>query len=89
MTCLLKECKFECRVSSVLNKNTRFYGKQYMFDNTSETCWHSDAGMQQWVLINFENVCTISAFEIEFQGGFAGKDCYVEIADNDNCTVCA
>lgn len=84
---LFKESKFECRVSSVLNKDTRNYGKQHMFDNTDETCWHSDAGIQQWILINFENTCTISAFEIEFQGGFAGKDCYIEITDKDNCTL--
>ncbi|KAL2726582.1 hypothetical protein V1478_006860 [Vespula squamosa] len=87
MTNLLKECKFDCRVSSVINKDTRNYGKQYMFDDSNETCWNSDAGMQQWIRINFEKMCVISGFEIEFQGGFAGKDCYVEIGDNNDSTV--
>ncbi|XP_029156507.1 nuclear receptor 2C2-associated protein [Nylanderia fulva] len=82
MSSLLKENKFNCRVSSVLNKNVQSYGKMYMFDNSNETCWNSDAGSPQWIIINFEEECNISSFEIEFQGGFAGKDCHVE-AGND------
>jgi len=66
----------------VLNKNVRSYGKMHMFDNCSETCWNSDAGMPQWVLISFEEECNISSFEVEFQGGFAGKNCHIE-AGND------
>ncbi|KOC71164.1 hypothetical protein WH47_06225 [Habropoda laboriosa] len=46
MTCLLEQYKFECRVSSVLNKNNKSYGKHYMFDNCPETCWNSDAVRQ-------------------------------------------
>ncbi|XP_018348168.1 PREDICTED: nuclear receptor 2C2-associated protein isoform X2 [Trachymyrmex septentrionalis] len=82
MTTLLTENKFECRVSSVLNKNVQSYGKMCMFDNCSETCWNSDAGSPQWVLINFEEECSLSSFEVEFQGGFAGKNCHIE-AGND------
>ncbi len=29
------------RVSSVLNKNSKEYGKQYMVDNCDDTCWNS------------------------------------------------
>ncbi|XP_011698452.1 PREDICTED: nuclear receptor 2C2-associated protein isoform X2 [Wasmannia auropunctata] len=82
MPTLLTEKNFECRVSSVLNKNVQSYGKMYMFDNCSETCWNSDAGSPQWVFISFEEECSLSSFEIEFQGGFAGKNCHVE-AGND------
>ena len=33
---------FEKRVSSVLNKETKSYGKQFLTDNKEETCWNSD-----------------------------------------------
>lgn len=31
-----------CRVSSVLNRNSRQFGKKYLFDEDEETCWNSD-----------------------------------------------
>lgn len=37
------------RVSSVLNRDTKQYGKQYLFDGNEETCWNS--GQVQWVLM--------------------------------------
>ncbi|XP_076230584.1 nuclear receptor 2C2-associated protein isoform X1 [Nomia melanderi] len=83
MTCLLTQNKFECRVSSVLNKNNRSYGKKHMFDNCPETCWNSDAGTPQWIIINFEQECNVSSFEIEFQGGFVGKNCQIEIVNQN------
>ncbi|KYM88222.1 Nuclear receptor 2C2-associated protein [Atta colombica] len=39
-------------------------------------------GSPQWVLIKFEEECSLSSFEVEFQGGFAGKNCHIE-AGND------
>lgn len=30
------------RVSSVLNRNTRQFGKKHLFDQDEETCWNSD-----------------------------------------------
>ncbi|EFN80604.1 nuclear receptor 2C2-associated protein [Harpegnathos saltator] len=89
MLSLLEENKFECRVSSVLNKNIRSYGKKHMFDKSNETCWNSDAGTPQWVIINFEKECSLSSFEIEFQGGFVGKDCYLEAGNNEKDTTVA
>ncbi|KAH0952471.1 hypothetical protein HN011_000111 [Eciton burchellii] len=83
MPSILKKNKFECRVSSVLNRDIRSYGKKHMFDDSTETCWNSDAGSPQWIIINFEEECNISCFEIEFQGGFVGKDCYIEISNNN------
>lgn len=45
-------------------------------------------GSPQWIIINFEEECDVSSFEIEFQGGFVGKDCHVEAgSDEKNMTV--
>ncbi|XP_043482341.1 nuclear receptor 2C2-associated protein [Leptopilina heterotoma] len=79
---LLKEKKFTCRVSSVLNKNVKEFGKQYMFDESNETCWNSDSGTPQWILVNFEEPVDLSEIEIEFQGGFAGKKCSIESGED-------
>lgn len=83
MTCLLTENKFECRVSSVLNRDNRSYGKKHMFDNCLESCWNSDAGTPQWIIIDFDQDCEVSSFEIQFQGGFVGKECYIEAGNKE------
>lgn len=44
----------------MLNKDTRTYGKQFLFDGTEETCWNSDEGESQFVIIKFEEVVNIS-----------------------------
>lgn len=31
-----------CRVSSVLNRDVKQFGKKHMFDRNEETCWNSD-----------------------------------------------
>ena len=33
---------FNVRVSSVLNRDVKQFGKQFMFDGDDETCWNSD-----------------------------------------------
>ncbi|RMB89773.1 hypothetical protein DUI87_33788 [Hirundo rustica rustica] len=30
------------RVSSVLNRDVKHFGKQHLFDGSEETCWNSD-----------------------------------------------
>ena len=35
-------CQYTCRVSSTLNRDTKQFGKKYLFDGRSETCWNSD-----------------------------------------------
>lgn len=79
---LLQEKKFTSRVSSVLNKNVKEFGKQFMFDESNETCWNSDSGTPQWILVNFEEPVDLSEIEIEFQGGFAGKKCSIESGED-------
>ncbi|RLV64056.1 hypothetical protein DV515_00017640 [Chloebia gouldiae] len=39
------------RVSSVLNRDVKHFGKQHLFDGSEETCWNSDqnfAAEQSW-----------------------------------------
>lgn len=38
----VKALLLPCRVSSVLNRNSRQFGKKYLFDEDEETCWNSD-----------------------------------------------
>lgn len=35
-------CAFNNRVSSVLNRDNKQFGKKFMFDDQDETCWNSD-----------------------------------------------
>ncbi|GFR07485.1 nuclear receptor 2C2-associated protein [Trichonephila clavata] len=66
------------RVSSVLNKNAKEFGKQYMIDNCDDTCWNSDQGSPQWLQVSFPQSATVEEIHIQFQGGFAGKECWIE-----------
>ncbi|XP_063603191.1 nuclear receptor 2C2-associated protein-like [Penaeus indicus] len=70
----------ECRVSSVLGRNTRELGKQHLFDGSPETCWNSDQGSPQWVALKWDNPVEVTSITAQFQGGFCGSpDTYVEI----------
>ena len=33
---------YTCRVSSTLNRDTKQFGKKFLFDGRNETCWNSD-----------------------------------------------
>ncbi|EHB16735.1 Nuclear receptor 2C2-associated protein [Heterocephalus glaber] len=61
----------ESRVSSVLNRNTRQFGKKHLFDQDEETCWTSDQGPSQWVTLKFPQRVRVSQLQIQFQGGFS------------------
>ncbi|KAJ2715310.1 Nuclear receptor 2C2-associated protein [Coemansia spiralis] len=61
------------RVSSVLNRDTKSLGKQFLFDGSSETCWNSEQGSPQHILVEFTRPVLLSEIRIQFQGGFAGK----------------
>ncbi|XP_043909853.1 BLOC-1-related complex subunit 8 isoform X2 [Protopterus annectens] len=71
----------ESRVSSVLNRDTKQFGKKFLFDNNEETCWSSDQGSTQWVLLEFPQTVNVSELLIQFQGGFAGRLCRLEVTD--------
>ncbi|KAJ2231469.1 Nuclear receptor 2C2-associated protein [Coemansia sp. RSA 485] len=62
------------KVSSVLNKDTTSYGRKHLFDGSAETCWNSEQGLPQSVMVEFTPAVKLSKIHIQFQGGFAGKD---------------
>ncbi|XP_071964412.1 nuclear receptor 2C2-associated protein-like [Antedon mediterranea] len=68
----------KARVSSVLNRDTKQFGKKFMFDGNDETCWNSDEGSPQWVKLDFPSAVCISSICVQFQGGFVGKVCTLE-----------
>jgi len=70
--------KENVRVSSVLNRDTKQYGKKFLFDGEEDTCWNSDQGTPQWVDISFNSPVLLDEIRIKFQGGFAGQECYIE-----------
>ncbi|KAG0287444.1 Nuclear receptor 2C2-associated protein [Linnemannia gamsii] len=65
------------KVSSVLNRETTLYGKQFLTDDSEETCWNSEAGTPQFIIIDFARKVNIDTFQLMFQGGFVGKICQV------------
>ncbi|KAF3829234.1 hypothetical protein GH733_003498 [Mirounga leonina] len=66
------------RVSSVLNRNTRQFGKKHLFDQNEETCWNSDQGPSQWVILEFPQRIRVSQLQIQFQGGFSSRRGHLE-----------
>uniref|UniRef100_A0A1B0AMB4 Large ribosomal subunit protein eL38 n=3 Tax=Glossina TaxID=7393 RepID=A0A1B0AMB4_9MUSC len=76
---LLATEKFKCRVSTVLNKNVKQYGKQFLYDHLEDTSWSSSEGLPQWINIEFDEPQTIGGFSFQFQGGFAAKEAKVEL----------
>lgn len=71
------------RVSSVLNRDVKQFGKKFMFDSNEETCWNSDQGESQWVLLEFPQHVKVSEVRLQFQGGFSGKSCKLEGSSKD------
>ncbi|KAL8177607.1 UNVERIFIED_CONTAM: Nuclear receptor 2C2-associated protein [Gekko kuhli] len=63
------------RVSSVLNREVKQFGKKYMFDGNAETCWNSDQGSIQWLMLEFPHTVKVSQVQMQFQGGFASRKC--------------
>ncbi|XP_075063724.1 nuclear receptor 2C2-associated protein isoform X1 [Mixophyes fleayi] len=66
------------RVSSVLNRDVKQFGKQFLFDHKDETCWNSDQGSSQWIALEFPQKLWISEIHIQFQGGFSSRNCILE-----------
>lgn len=62
------------RVSSVLNRDVKQYGKKFMFDGNEETCWNSDQGSSQSVMVELPAAASVTRLEIQFQGGFAARE---------------
>ncbi|XP_064620850.1 nuclear receptor 2C2-associated protein-like [Lineus longissimus] len=82
MSASIKEKISSTRVSSVLNRDVKQFGKKYLFDGDDETCWNSDQGSPQWIQVEFKVPVIIQELHLQFQGGFAGKDCIIEGAQS-------
>ncbi|XP_038146201.1 nuclear receptor 2C2-associated protein [Cyprinodon tularosa] len=78
MTSSLICSETQSRVSSVLNRDIKQFGKKFMFDCNEETCWNSDQGDSQWVLLDFPQPVKVSEVKLQFQGGFSAKTCRLE-----------
>ncbi|XP_067872178.1 nuclear receptor 2C2-associated protein [Heterodontus francisci] len=66
------------RVSSVLNRDVKQFGKKFLFDRNEETCWNSDQGSCQWVILEFPQTVKVTELQLQFQGGFTGRTCRLE-----------
>ncbi|GCB71040.1 hypothetical protein scyTo_0005826 [Scyliorhinus torazame] len=66
------------RVSSVLNRDVKQFGKKFLFDRNEETCWNSDQGSSQWVMLEFPQTVKVTELQLQFQGGFTGRTCRLE-----------
>ncbi|KAJ1085684.1 hypothetical protein NDU88_005810 [Pleurodeles waltl] len=66
------------RVSSVLNRDVKQFGKKYLFDGNEDTCWNSDQGSSQWILMEFPTSVQVSELHIQFQGGFTSRTAKLE-----------
>ncbi|XP_063056551.1 nuclear receptor 2C2-associated protein [Engraulis encrasicolus] len=74
----------QSRVSSVLNRDVKQFGKKFMFDANEETCWNSDQGDSQWVLLEFPQDVRVNEVKLQFQGGFSGRTCKLHGALQEN-----
>ena len=51
MVDFLNPKEFRVKVSSVLNRNVKEFGKQFLFDGKEDTCWNSDQGTPQLIQV--------------------------------------
>ncbi|KAF0977466.1 hypothetical protein FDP41_003458 [Naegleria fowleri] len=79
----IKDLIANYKVSSVLNKNSKEFGKQHLFDGNDETCWNSHQGKPQYIYLEFKQPVNIAKVHMIFQGGFVGKDCQFLIANGN------
>ncbi|XP_034438957.1 nuclear receptor 2C2-associated protein [Hippoglossus hippoglossus] len=73
----------QSRVSTVLNRDVKQFGKKFLFDSNEETCWNSDQGECQWVSLEFPQSVRVSELKVQFQGGFTAKTCRLEGCPKD------
>ncbi|KAI8845473.1 hypothetical protein BC829DRAFT_399463 [Chytridium lagenaria] len=69
------------KVSSVLNRDGKNFGRQFLTDRSEETCWNSDQGSPQWISVDFTQPVHVEKISIMFQGGFAGQTCQVMVQE--------
>lgn len=47
---------------------------QNMFDGREDTCWNSEQGSPQFILLDFTRRVRVTGIKFAFQGGFAGAE---------------
>ena len=52
-------------VSSTLQRNTKEYGKKFLFDGCPDTCWNSDQGESQHVGVRFAQPASVRRIRIQ------------------------
>ena len=54
-----------------------------MFDGVADTCWNSDQGSPQSIMLDFLSAgVTIEKIDITFQGGFVGQEALIEVGES-------
>ena len=48
-----------------------------MLDGKLDTCWNSDQGSPQYILMDFGRDVAVIKLNVMFQGGFAGVERYL------------
>ena len=81
-----KNSDFQLKVSSVLNRNVKEFGKKFLYDGREDTCWNSEQGSPQSVQIRFDTKKTVGEIQLMLQGGFVGKNCSVQFIKDDSCS---
>lgn len=57
-----------------MNDDEEIYGPQNVLDGREDTCWNSDGGAEQELLLTLAHASPVRALELVFQGGFVGQD---------------
>jgi len=50
-----------------------------MFDGSEDTCWNSDQGSSQFILVDFGRRVQVDELQIMFQGGFVGQSAAIDV----------
>ncbi|KAI1301662.1 Nuclear receptor 2C2-associated protein [Halotydeus destructor] len=80
---LLKTPQGKKRVSSTLD--AKLFGKKCLVDGRDDTCWNSDEGEQQWVVIKFKKPVNVNEVQVQFQGGFSSRSLKLTVLDDASC----
>ncbi|KAI8615173.1 nuclear receptor 2C2-associated protein-like protein [Chytriomyces sp. MP71] len=77
MSLLASSANAKIKVSSTLNKDVKNFGKQFLTDGSNETCWNSEAGPNQWIIVDFVQPVSLTQVGLMFQGGFSAAQVHV------------
>ncbi len=80
--------------SSVLGGDEETYGALNVLDGREDTCWNSDGGAAQALVLTLARASAVAALELVFQGGFVGQEMRVGgradgVAEGAACSACS